>query len=408
MNPIYWPDTAQNVKYLNRHVVIDMIRFTPGGITRADLARTLGLTRAALTIIVNDLAEVGLVREVEAHHAGGRKPIVLEINPELGYVVGIDMGAAHITLILADSAGREIQVVDAPLNIREGPQVCLAQTDMHLKILLEKSGLSLDRIKAIGVGVPGPIVSEAGMVSGPPIMPGWDGFPIRDHLQGMWNCQVSLNNDSDLGALGEWAYGAARGERNVAYIKVGTGIGCGLLLNGQIYHGATGSAGEIGHITIDENGPMCQCGNRGCLEAIAGGNAIAQRAKDMIKKGQRTQLAENISPENLSYMDVIAAARRGDLFAQQLVVDAGGHLGTAVAGLVNLFNPGMGVIGGGVAQIGDLFIEPIRRAVHQRSLRVASRAVRITVAVLGRRSSGMGAIVQALSFALHHAVEANV
>jgi predicted NBD/HSP70 family sugar kinase len=399
MNSIYWPDTAQNVKYLNKHVVVDMIRFTPGGITRADLARTLGLSRAAMTIIVNDLVAAGLVREVEAHHAGGRKPIVLEINPDLGYVVGIDMGATHITLILADFAGREIQVLDASVDIREGPQSCLAQMDRHLKAMLEKSGLGLDRIRAVGVGVPGPIVSEAGMVSGPPIMPGWDGFPIRDYLQGLWNCHVSLNNDSDLGALGEWAYGAARGERNVAYIKVGTGIGCGLLLNGQIYHGATGSA---------ENGPMCQCGNRGCLEAMAGGQAIARRAVEMIKKGQRTQLAEKSPVENITYMDVISASRRGDLFAQQLMVDAGSHLGTAVASLVNLFNPGMVVIGGGVAQIGDLFIEPIRRTVHQRSLRVASRAVRITVAVLGRRSSGMGAIVQALSFALHNVVEAIV
>ena len=318
------------------------------------------------------------------------------------------MGATHITLILADFAGREIQVLDAPFDIREGPQSCLAQTDMHLKTMLEKSGLRLDRIQAIGVGVPGPIVSEAGMVSGPPIMPGWDGFPIRDFLQGLWNCHVSLNNDSDLGALGEWAYGAARGERNVAYIKVGTGIGCGLLLNGQIYHGATGSAGEIGHVTIEEDGPMCQCGNRGCLEALAGGHAIAVRAVEMIKKGQRTQLAEKKPIENITYLDVISAARRGDLFAQQLMVDAGSHLGTAVASLVNLFNPGMVVIGGGVAQIGDLFIEPIRRTVQQRSLRVASRAVRITVAVLGRRSSGMGAIVQALSFALHHVVEATL
>jgi glucokinase-like ROK family protein len=318
------------------------------------------------------------------------------------------MGATHITLILADFAGREIQVLDAPLDIRDGPQACLAQTDMHLKTMLENTGLSLDRISAIGVGVPGPIVAEAGMVSGPPIMPGWDGFPIRDHLQGLWNCHVSLGNDADLGALGEWAYRAARGERNVAYIKVGTGIGCGLLINGQIYHGATGSAGEIGHITIDENGPVCQCGNRGCLEAMAGGRAIALRAIEMIKKGQRTQLSEIQPVERINSMDVISAARRGDLFAQQLMVDAGGHLGTAVASLVNLFNPGMVVIGGGVAQIGDLFIEPIRRTVHQRSLRVASRSVRITVAVLGRRSTGMGAIVQALSFALHHVVEAGI
>jgi len=408
MSAIYRPENTQTVKYLNKHVIIDMIRFTPGGIARADLARMLGLTRAALTAIINDLAADGLVREAEAHHTGGRKPIVLEINPELGYVVGIDMGVTHVTMILADFSGREIQVLDASFDISQGPQTCLALADMRLKALLEKAGLGLPQINAIGVGVPGPIVAEAGMVSGPPIMPGWDGFPIRDYLEGLWNCPVTLNNDADLGALGEWAYGAARGERNVAYIKVGTGIGCGLLINGQIYHGATGSAGEIGHITIDENGPLCQCGNRGCLEAVAGGRAIALRAIEMIKKGQRTQLSEIQPLERINVMDVISAARRGDLFAQLLMSEAGSHMGTAVSSLVNLFNPDMVVIGGGVAQIGDLFIEPVRRTVQQRSLRVASRAVRITVAVLGRRSTGMGAVVHSLSYALHKVIEENV
>ena len=243
------------------------------------------------------------------------------------------------------------------------------------------------------------------MVSGPPIMPGWDSFPIRDYLQQLWNCHVSVSNDADLGALGEWAYGAGRNERNIAYIKVGTGIGCGILINGQIYNGVTGSAGEIGHITIDENGPVCQCGNRGCLEAVAGGRAIASRAIEAIRKGQRTQLAEIQPIEHITSRDVIFAARRGDLFAQQLMTETGSHLGTAVASLVNVLNPGMVIIGGGVAQIGDLLLEPIRRAVQQRSLRVASRAVRITVALLGRRSTGMGAVVQALSYSLHQAVE---
>lgn len=405
MGTIYWTGNAQAVKNLNKHVVIDMIRFTPGGVARAELARMMGLTRAAVSVIINDLVSSGLVREAEAHHAGGRKPIVLEINPDLGYVVGIDMGATHITLILSDFSGREIQVFDAPFNIVEGPQACLAQLDHHFKTLLEKANLELRQINAIGLGVPGPVVEEAGMVSGPPIMPGWDGFPIRDYLQQLWNCHVSVGNDADLGALGEWAYGAGRNERNIAYIKVGTGIGCGILINGQIYNGVTGSAGEIGHVTIDENGPVCQCGNRGCLEAIAGGRAIASRAIEAIRKGQRTQLAEIQPPDQITSRDVISAARRGDLYAQHLMMETGSHLGTAVASLVNVLNPGMVIIGGGVAQIGDLLLEPIRRAVQQRSLRVASRAVRITVALLGRRSTGMGAVVQALSYSLHQAVD---
>ncbi len=404
MGATYWSGTAPNVKNLNRHVVVDMVRFTPGGITRAELARTMGLTRAAVSVMINDLLISGLVREAEAHHVGGRKPIVLEINPDQGFVVGIDAGATHATLILTDFSGREIKVQDTPFNIADGPQACLGQLDDCLKTLLDSAGLRLHQVSASGLGVPGPVVAEAGMVSWPPIMPGWDGFPIRDHLQQLWNCHVSVDNDADLGALGEWVYGAARGERNVVYIKVGTGVGCGILIDGKIYRGVTGSAGEIGHITIDENGPVCRCGNRGCLEAIVGGGAIATQAISAIQKGQRTLLAEIRPVERITSHDVISAASRGDLFAQQLIMEAGSHLGTAVAGLVNLFNPGMIVIGGGMAQIGDLLLEPIRQAVLQRSLKMASRAVRITVAVLGRRSSGMGAVVQALSFALHQAI----
>jgi len=260
-------------------------------------------------------------------------------------------------------------------------------------------------ILAIGVGVPGPIVTEAGMVLAPPIMPGWDSYPIRDSLEKLWGCPVSLNNDAELGVLGEWAAGAGRGERDLAYIKVGTGIGAGLLLDGQIYRGVTGSAGEIGHLTIDENGPMCACGNQGCLEAIAGGRAIAEQGKEAAQKGKRTQLANVLPLESMTAREVAAAARRGDLIAQQILARAGTHIGIAIAGLVNLFNPGMVIIGGGVAQTGDILLEPMRQAVQRRSLPAATRVVRITTAMLGRRSSSMGAVIQALTIALHHVAD---
>ncbi len=405
MSTLFWTIPTLSVKNLNKHAIIDLIRFKPGGISRVELAREMNLTRSAVTAIINDMQASGLVREVETHPVGGRKPIVLEINPGQGYVVGVDMGATHVTLMLADFSARNIQEMHMPFDINLGPLVCLNQVDTYIRELLQTAGMTLQDIRAVGVGVPGPIVSEAGMVSGPPIMPGWDGFPIRDTLQARWNCPVTLNNDSELGALGEWAFGAGRGERYLIYIKVGTGIGSGLLLDGQIYGGITGSAGEIGHITIDENGPECQCGNKGCLEAFAGGRAIANRAIDAVHKGQRTLLVEKSPIESITTQDVIAAARRGDLLSQQIVAEAGGHLGTAIANLVNLFNPSMVVIGGGVSQIGDLLLEPIRRSVQQRSLRVASRAVRITAALLGRQSIGMGAVVQALSLVLHQIAE---
>lgn len=401
MSTFFWTLPKQNVKNLNKHAVVDLIRFTSGGISRIELSRQMNLTRAAITTIVADLQSAGLVREIEAHYPSGRRPIVLEINPEHGHVIGIDMGATHVTILIADFSAKVVREMDEPLDINDGPSICLSRIELLVKQILAEAGLTINDISAIGAGVPGPVV-EGGGVSGPPIMPGWDGYPIRIELETRFGVPVSLSNDAELGAIGEWAYGAGRGERNLAYIKVGTGIGAGLLLDGQILRGASGSAGEIGHITIDENGPICSCGNRGCLEALAGGRAISNQAIQEVKNGLRTTLSEISPVSKIRSRDVIAAARRGDLVSQQIVSEAGVHLGTALASLVNLFNPSMVVVGGGVAQIGDLLLEPIRQTVHQRSLLPASRSVRITSALLGRRSSAMGAVVQALSIVLHH------
>ena len=402
----FWSIPAHNSKNLNKNAILDLIRFTPGGISRVELSRKMGLTRAAVTAIINDLVREGLVKEADRWSVpSGRKPIGLEINPDGGKVAGIDIGATHVTGLVADFSARVLEEIEVPLEIVQGPQACLVQVDHLLRQLLKNASLDLRDIHAIGVGVPGPVVTEMGIVSAPPLMPGWDGYPIRGYFLDAWKLPVVLNNDAELGALGEWAYGAGRGERNLAYIKVGTGIGAGLLLDGTIYRGTTGSAGEIGHITINENGPICSCGNRGCLEALAGGKAIARRAVEAVHRGQRTQLSLIQPLETIRAADVIAAARGGDLLAQHILAEAGEHLGTAIASLVNLFNPGMIVVGGGLAQIGDLLLEPIRQTVRDRSLNAASRVVRITTAVLGRRSSAMGAIVQALSVALHQIAE---
>ena len=402
-----WQVPKANVKNLNKHAALDLIRFSPSGISRIELSRELGLTRAAVTAIVGDLIKAGLVRETNGQFSRGRRAIALEINPQGGLVVGVDIGATHVTLVLADYLAHVMDEVEASLDIFQGPQVCLPFVDQFLRSWLNELGVNLAQITAIGVGVPGPIVTDAGMVSGPPIMPGWDLFPIREWLEKAWGCPVTLGNDAEFGALGEWAFGAGRGVDNLVYIKVGTGIGAGLLIDGQIYRGTTGCAGEIGHVTIEENGPLCTCGNRGCLEALAGGRAIAQKAIFAIKAGARTTLSELPSVEAISAMDVIAAARKGDHLSQKLVQEAGYYLGTALANLINLFNPTKIVIGGGVAQVGDLLLDPVRKVAKQRSLKVASQAVTITSAVLGKRSSAMGAVAQAISLSLHQLAEAS-
>lgn len=394
------------LKNLNRHAILDLIRFTPGGISRAELARQMGLSRSAVTSIINDFIEVGLVHETESGPAvGGRRPIMLEVNPHRGYVVGADLGATHLSLTLTDLSARVVNEIETHLDIAQGPQACLEKLDAQVRVLVEQSGVKFSEVLTIGLGVPGPISCDEGMVIAPPIMPGWDNFPIRAFLEAEWNLPVSLNNDAELGALGEWAYGAGRKESNLIFVKVGSGVGSGLILDDHIYRGATGTAGEIGHITMQDNGPLCTCGNHGCLEALAGGRAIALQAQQAVRSGQRTQLSTIKPLEAITAIDVTTAARRGDLVSQQIVSTAGNFLGVAIAGLVNLLNPGLVVVGGGVAQSGDLLLEPIRSAVREHGLQAAVQSVRISAAVLGRRSSSMGAVVQALTIVLHDLTE---
>ncbi len=384
---------------------MDLIRFADRGISRADLAEKMGLTRAAVTLIIGDLISNGIILNTESRStASGRPPVALEINPDQGLVAAIDMGASHLSVALGDFSARILEEIEVPFRIDRGPEECLQEADKILKELLQKRGLSTRELSGIGVGVPGPVVSDKGMVMAPPIMPGWDRFPIRVTLEQRWGTAVTLNNDAELGALGEWAYGAGRGEKNLAFIKVGSGIGAGLIINQQLYGGNTGSAGEIGHLTVDENGPLCACGNHGCLEAFAGGHAIAAQARQLAASGKRTQLSVK-SLDSITARDVAEAARRGDLTAQEIIKRSGTFIGIAIAGLINLINPSTVIIGGGVAQVGDILTGPIRQAVRERSLRASEHSVRITTAMLGRRSSLIGALVQAIHVAIHATIE---
>jgi glucokinase-like ROK family protein len=400
--------TSIDVKLSNKHLALDLVRYTSGGISRADLARQLGLSRAAMSSIVGDFLRLEMTRESENSPTNrGRRPVLLEINPNFGYVVGVDVGATHVSLNLADFSANILNASEFSFDVSKGPLVCLAEIDEMLRSFLAENGMDFPDLLAIGVGVPGPVVVELGAVVAPPIMPGWDRFPIQRHLENLWGCPVILGNDAELGALGEWAYGAGRNEQHLLFVKVGYGIGAGLLLDGQIYRGATGCAGEIGHITVDENGPICTCGNRGCLEAFSGGRSIAQRAAKAIQSGRRTQLS-NIPIEKITASDVALYARKGDLVAQEIVAQAGEYLGTALASLINILNPGMIIIGGSVSQMGDLFLEPIRQAATKRSLPVFSQSVRITAAYLGQRSSAIGAVTQALTLVAYQALEGNI
>jgi glucokinase-like ROK family protein len=405
LNAFYLPLANQNVKTFNKHALVDLIRFAGKGVARTDIAQELGLTRASVTIIINDLIESGIILETESRSTrSGRPPVVLDINPKSGLAAAIDMGATHLSVAIGDFSAHILEEVEQPFRIADGPKQCLEEGDRALRYVLEKCGLEIADLSAVGISVPGPVITDTGMVMAPPIMPGWDRFPIRTTLESLWNVPVALNNDANFGAIGEWVFGAGRGEKNLAFIKVGSGIGAGLIINRQIFGGTTGSAGEIGHLTIDENGPLCTCGNRGCLEAFAGGHAIELQAQKVVGSGKRTLLSD-LNSQTITVREVAEAARRGDLPAQEILHRSGTFIGIAVAGLINLVNPSVVIIGGGVAEVGDLLTAPIRKVVRERSLRAAEHAVKITTAMLGRRSTLIGAMVQATNMAIHNTIE---
>jgi glucokinase-like ROK family protein len=404
LNAFYLPIANQNVKTFNKHALVDLIRFAGRGVARTDIAQELGLTRASVTMIINDLIESGIILEMESRSTrSGRPPVVLDINPKSGLAAAIDMGATHIRVAVGDFSAQILEEAEEPFRIADGPEQCLEEGDRALRSVLEKRGLKISDLSAIGLGVPGPVITDTGMVMAPPIMPGWDRFPIRATLENRWKVPLALNNDANFGAVGEWVFGAGRGEKNIAFIKVGSGIGAGLIINRQIFGGTTGSAGEIGHLTIDENGPLCSCGNHGCLEAFAGGHAIELQAKKLVESGKRTLLSD--VNQAITVREVAEAARRGDLAAQEILHRSGTFIGIAVAGLINLVNPSVVIVGGGVAEVGDLLTAPIRKVVRERSLRAAEHAVKITTAMLGRRSTLIGAMVQATNIAIHNTIE---
>lgn len=384
------------MREMNRTLILNIIR-EEGAISRAAIARRTRLSRSTVSSIVSELLDARLVHEVgQGRSSGGRRPILLNFNDNAGYVVGVDLGATHVIILVANLRGEVVARTEADFAVSLGPEVGLPRIVQIVRQCLDQASVPIERVQGVGMGVPGPVEYAEGRVVAPPIMPGWHGVPLRDLLSQELGVPVYVDNDANLGVLSEHCHGAGQGYANLAYIKVGTGIGCGLILGGHLYRGEVGSAGEIGHVTIDENGPPCKCGSYGCLESMAGGPAIALRAQQAIRAGQLTALSAVQPVESITARDVALAAQKGDKLAQQLFAEAGKHIGVALASLANLLNPGLIIIGGGVAQAGRLLLDPIRRTLEQRALQPVAQSTRLVQSAIGRDASALGAVDLAL------------
>ena len=342
------------------------------------------------------LVEVG-----EGISQGGRKPRLLRINNQLGYIAGIDIGATSLDVALADVTGSILQRCSEPTDVKLPPETVFGRCIELLLELLRTQGGTPDQMLGIGVGVPGPVDFARGVLVAPPLMPEWENFPIRDFFKKTFlSAFVVVDNDVNIMALGEQRAGDGAGVDHFIFVKIGTGIGAGIISNGKIHRGSDGSAGDIGHICVDKEGPLCACGNKGCLEAMSAGPAIAAKAAEAARNGSSPTLSQMRDSNGgiLRPEDVNAACREGDQAALDIIRDSGQMIGDVLASLVNFFNPSHIFVGGGITNFGNHLLVAIRRAVLHRSLPLATTHLSIKFSRVGPNAGVMGAISLALDY----------
>lgn len=357
---------------------------------RAELGERVGLSKTKIGVELERLAEMGFVEtQGLAASRGGRRSSIVALSPALRFV-GIDIGATSIDVAITDGELRLLGHLSAASDVRNGPHRVL-ETVVDLVGKLRAEGLAPE-IYGVGVGVPGPVSQREGAPVVPPIMPGWDHFPVRDVLGAAFGAPVMVDNDVNVMALGELHAGTARSVDDLLFVKIGTGIGCGIVVDGKVYRGVDGSAGDIGHIRVSDDGPVCACGNVGCLEALFGGAALARDAEAAARSGRSDHLASVLAERGrVTAEDVGHAAAAGDPVALALVRDGGRRLGQVLASLVSFFNPGLVVIGGGVAGLGHRLLAEVRSVVYRRSLPLATGNLPIVLSELGDTAGVVGA-----------------
>ncbi|TGB15681.1 ROK family transcriptional regulator [Streptomyces sp. MZ04] len=366
--------------------VLALIR-TGAAATRADIARLTGLARSTVSQRVDALiAHDFVIEEADGGSTGGRPPRRLRLRTREHAVAGVDLGASHCRVALLDIGGEMLALREDPLSIADGPQEVLGHVERTLNSLLKEADRDPSSLQSIGVGVPGPVEFSTGRPVDPPIMPGWHQYPIPEFFAERFGARALVDNDVNVMALAEQRR-AFPDTRYLLYIKVGTGIGCGIVADGRLHRGAQGSAGDIGHIRVGDTEEPCRCGNSGCLEAVAGGAAIARKLS-------------GLGLEAASGSDVVRLVKSGNRDAVRMVREAGRAVGEVLAGLVNFFNPDTVVVGGALAAVHDQLLAGVREAVYRRSHPLATHVLRIEPSRTGENAAAVGAGILAVEHAL--------
>jgi len=366
-------------------------------ISRAEISRRLDVSRSTVSEIVGALLPKGLVAEVGTGPSrGGRRPIVLRFQDDAHTILGIEMGATHVQVALTNLRGQVIAVEHQDHPVRSDPEGARRLIAELCDACLEHGGRPVKRLMGIGLAVPSPVDPVHPDRLSELVMPDWHGRLGLDGLSVRFGVPLFVDNDANLGALAEHWWGAGRGVDDFAYIKIATGLGSGHVIGGEIYRGASGVAGEIGHIAMDPHGELCICGLRGCLATIVGAPALVKRAEALLAEHPDSVLA-GTCPTIASIED---AALAGDALALQLAHEAGESLGIAIASLLNLMNPSMVVLGGGLTRLGELLLGPLRATVSRRTLASSLKDSDIRIAELGPQAMAVGAATLVLKSAL--------
>ncbi|MEU5807608.1 MULTISPECIES: ROK family transcriptional regulator [unclassified Streptomyces] len=376
------PGSQSSLHRANLERVVRAVRLA-GSLTQAEIARSTGLSAATVSNIVRELKDGGTV-EVTDTSSGGRRARSVSLSGDAGIVIGVDFGHTHLRVAVGNLAHQVLAEETAPMDVDASWAEGFDRAEALVGGLIEGIGVGLEKVIGVGLGVPGPIDVESGTLGSTAILPGWAGINPRQELARRLGVPVYVDNDANLGALGELVWGSGRGVKDLAYIKVASGVGAGLVINGQIYRGPGGTAGEIGHITLDESGPVCRCGNRGCLETFAAARYVLP-------------LLQGTHGPELTMERVVELAREGDPGCRRVIADVGRHVGSGVANLCNVLNPSRVVLGGSLADAGELVLTPIRESVGRYAIPSAARQLSVLTGSLGSRAEVLGALALVLS-----------
>jgi glucokinase-like ROK family protein len=354
-----------------------------GPVTRVGLGDRLNVTRAQVDQRLDQLRSLGLLEEVTtAKSTGGRRPRAFGLRARAGYLVSVALGVTGLSVATVDMTGTIVDERRLDSDIAAGPHVVLGEVVRQVEAMAGNFGGM--HPWGVGISVPGPVDYAGGIVVSPPIMPAWDQFPIRDWLSAKIGVPCWLDNDANAMALGESRYGTGRDEANMIFVKLGTGIGSGIIMGGQLQRGSGGCAGDVGHLPVSGSTVPCRCGNVGCVEAVAGGGALTQLANELAADGRSPGLAEMMAGSaTLTATDLVRAAELGDVEALTAVRQAGTRIGTVLAYVVSIINPSQLVLGGRMADAGEVLLASLRQALYARALPLASRDLIVRRSALG-------------------------